>query len=47
MSADAGQGSFVTASGDRATDLRSVAHLDGLPMTASFVRNGILEQEKK
>ena len=32
---------------DRATDLYSVAHLDGLPLTASYVRNGILEQEKK
>jgi 2-oxoglutarate ferredoxin oxidoreductase subunit alpha len=32
---------------ERAADLRSVAHLDGLPMTASFVRNGILEQENQ
>ena len=32
---------------ERAVDMRSVAHLDGLPMTASFVRNGILEQEKQ
>jgi 2-oxoglutarate ferredoxin oxidoreductase subunit alpha len=32
---------------DRAMDFRSVAHLDGLPLTASYVRNGIMEQEKK
>jgi 2-oxoglutarate/2-oxoacid ferredoxin oxidoreductase subunit alpha len=32
---------------DRSMDLHSVAHLDGLPMTASFVKDGILEQEKK
>ncbi|MGA7731217.1 MAG: 2-oxoacid:acceptor oxidoreductase subunit alpha, partial [Chloroflexia bacterium] len=32
---------------ERAADLRSVAHLDGLPMTANYVRDGILEQEKQ
>lgn len=32
---------------ERAADMRSVAHLDGLPMTAAYVRNGILDQEKK
>ncbi len=32
---------------ERAGELRSVAHLDGLPMTASFVRNGLLEEEKR
>jgi 2-oxoglutarate ferredoxin oxidoreductase subunit alpha len=32
---------------ERAADLRSVAHLDGLPMTANYIRDGILEQEKQ
>jgi 2-oxoglutarate ferredoxin oxidoreductase subunit alpha len=32
---------------ERAADLRSVAHLDGLPITASYVRKGIMEQEKQ
>lgn len=32
---------------ERATDLRSVAHLDGLPLTASYVTNAILEQEQQ
>jgi 2-oxoglutarate ferredoxin oxidoreductase subunit alpha len=31
---------------DRSMDLLSLAHLDGLPMTASFVRDGIVENEK-
>lgn len=31
---------------DRAMDFHSLAHLDGLPLTASYVRTGILEQEK-
>jgi len=30
---------------DRSMDLLSLAHLDGLPMTAGYVRDGILEQE--
>ncbi|MEO5951018.1 MAG: 2-oxoacid:acceptor oxidoreductase subunit alpha, partial [Chloroflexia bacterium] len=32
---------------ERAADMHSVAHLDGLPMTAAYVRKGILDQEKK
>jgi 2-oxoglutarate ferredoxin oxidoreductase subunit alpha len=32
---------------DRSMDFHSVAHLDGLPMTASYVKDGIQEQEKK
>jgi 2-oxoglutarate ferredoxin oxidoreductase subunit alpha len=32
---------------ERAMDFRSVAHLDGLPLTASFVRKAILEMEQK
>ncbi len=32
---------------ERATDIRSIAHLDGLPFTATFVQNAILEQEQK
>ncbi len=32
---------------ERAADMRSVAHLDGLPMTAAYVRDGIMKQEEK
>jgi 2-oxoglutarate ferredoxin oxidoreductase subunit alpha len=32
---------------ERAVDMRSVAHLDGLPMTASYVRKGIMDQESQ
>ncbi|MEO8286415.1 MAG: 2-oxoacid:acceptor oxidoreductase subunit alpha [Chloroflexota bacterium] len=32
---------------DRSMDLLSLAHLDGLPLTANYVRNGILELENK
>jgi 2-oxoglutarate ferredoxin oxidoreductase subunit alpha len=32
---------------ERAADVRSIAHLDGLPFTAAFVRKAILEQEQK
>jgi 2-oxoglutarate ferredoxin oxidoreductase subunit alpha len=32
---------------DRATDLRGYASLDGLPLTASMVRDALLEQEQK
>lgn len=32
---------------ERATDIMSIAHLDGLPLTASYVRNAILEMERK
>jgi 2-oxoglutarate/2-oxoacid ferredoxin oxidoreductase subunit alpha len=32
---------------DRSMDLHSLAHLDGLPLTANYVRNGILELENK
>jgi 2-oxoglutarate ferredoxin oxidoreductase subunit alpha len=32
---------------ERAIDIRSIAHLDGLPYTAAFVRKAILEQEQK
>jgi 2-oxoglutarate ferredoxin oxidoreductase subunit alpha len=32
---------------DRATDLRSVAHLDGLPLTARYVMDNIMKQEKQ
>jgi 2-oxoglutarate ferredoxin oxidoreductase subunit alpha len=32
---------------ERATDIRSVAGLDGLPMTAKWVKDGILEKEQK
>jgi len=31
---------------ERAADIRSAAHLDGLPLTAEFVANAILEQER-
>ena len=31
---------------ERAVDIRSVAHLDGLPLTAEFVASEILEQER-
>ncbi len=31
----------------RATNLMSIAHLDGLPLTASYVRNAILKMEQK
>jgi 2-oxoglutarate ferredoxin oxidoreductase subunit alpha len=31
---------------ERAADIRSVAHLDGLPLTADFVAGAILEQEQ-
>jgi 2-oxoglutarate ferredoxin oxidoreductase subunit alpha len=31
---------------ERAIDIRSIAHLDGLPLTAAFVRKAILEQEQ-
>ena len=30
---------------ERAAELRSLAHLDGLPLTAAFVRKGILAAE--
>lgn len=32
---------------ERATDIMSIAHLDGLPLTASYVRSAILEMERK
>jgi 2-oxoglutarate ferredoxin oxidoreductase subunit alpha len=32
---------------DRATDLRSVAHHDGLPLTARYVMDNIMKQEKQ
>ncbi|HEY0071428.1 MAG TPA: 2-oxoacid:acceptor oxidoreductase subunit alpha, partial [Chloroflexia bacterium] len=32
---------------ERAMDFRSAAHLDGLPLTATYVRNAILEMEQK
>lgn len=32
---------------ERAADFRSIAHLDGLPMTATYVRKGIMEQENQ
>jgi 2-oxoglutarate ferredoxin oxidoreductase subunit alpha len=31
---------------ERAADIRSVAHLDGLPLTAAFVSGAIMEQER-
>jgi 2-oxoglutarate ferredoxin oxidoreductase subunit alpha len=31
---------------ERAADVRSVAHLDGLPLTAEFIAGAILEQER-
>ena len=32
---------------ERAMDIRSIAHLDGLPLTADFVTGAILEQEQQ
>jgi 2-oxoglutarate ferredoxin oxidoreductase subunit alpha len=32
---------------ERSMDFRSVAHLDGLPLTAAYVRKAILEMEQK
>ncbi len=32
---------------ERAADIKSVCHLDGLPLTASFVRKGILQHEQQ
>jgi 2-oxoglutarate/2-oxoacid ferredoxin oxidoreductase subunit alpha len=32
---------------ERAMDFRSLAHLDGLPLTANYVVNGIVEMEQK
>jgi 2-oxoglutarate ferredoxin oxidoreductase subunit alpha len=32
---------------ERAVDIRSIAHLDGLPLTANFVKRAILGQEQK
>jgi 2-oxoglutarate ferredoxin oxidoreductase subunit alpha len=32
---------------ERAADVRSIAHLDGLPLTAAYVRKAILKQEQK